>query len=143
MIGTGKKLKKWNKNIDIIALEPDKMPIISQNKILGSHKIEGIGDEFIPELLDKNFIDNVILVNDDDAINMSKLLAKKLGLGVGISSGANILACILYQEQTNLPVVTVFPDDNKKYLSTSLCEPIVTNNNFISNKIELLDYEVL
>ena len=140
-MGTGKKLKKWDENIKIVMLEPEKMPLVSQNKILGNHKIEGIGDEFIPELLDKNFLDRIILVNDEDAINMSRILAKDLGLGVGISSGANIIASVLAQENENKPVVTVFPDDNKKYLSTSLSEPIVTDPNFVSNQIELLNYE--
>ena len=140
-MGTGKKLKKWDENIKIVMLEPEKMPLVSQNKILGNHKIEGIGDEFIPELLDKNFLDRIILVNDEDAINMSRILAKDLGLGVGISSGANIIASVLAQENENKPVVTVFPDDNKKYLSTSLSEPIVTDPNFVSNQIELLSYE--
>ena len=143
LIGIGRKLKKYDKDIKIIALEPEKMPLISQNKIIGNHKIEGIGDDFVPDLLDKNLLDEVILVNDDDAINMSRLLAKKLGLGVGISSGANLIASIIYQEKENKPVVTVFADDNKKYLSTDLSKNIDTNSEYISNKIELLDYEVI
>lgn len=143
LIGIGRKLKKYNKDIKIIALEPEKMPLISQNKIIGNHKIEGIGDDFVPDLLDKNLLDEVILVNDDDAINMSRLLAKKLGLGVGISSGANLIASIIYQEKENKPVVTVFADDNKKYLSTDLSKEIDNNSKYISNKIELIDYEVI
>ena len=143
LIGIGKKIKKWDNNVEIIALEPEKMPLISQNKIIYKHKIEGIGDDFIPDLLDKNLLDEVILVNDDDAINMSRILAKDLGLGVGISSGANIIASIIYQEKVNKPVVTVFADDNKKYLSTELTKEIDKDNKFISNKIKLLDYEIM
>ena len=141
LMGIGKKLKKWNPNSKIIALEPDKMPLISQNKIIGNHKIEGIGDDFIPDLLKKEELDDILLVNDEDAINMARKLAKELGLGVGISSGANMIASILHQEKVNKPVATVFADDNKKYLSTDLSKEIDNNHNFVSNKIRLLGYE--
>ena len=143
LMGIGKKLQKRDKNVKIIALEPDKMPLISQNKIIGNHKIEGIGDDFIPELLNKNILDDVILVNDEDAINMARLLAKKLGISVGISSEANFIVVILYQEKINKPIVTVFADDNKKYLSTDLSKEIDLNEEFVSNRIELLSYDVI
>lgn len=141
LIGVGRKLIKWDENIKIVALEPEKMPIISKNKIISEHKIEGIGDDFVPDLLDKTILDEVILVNDEDAINMSRRLAKELGIGVGISSGANFIAGIMYQEKVNEPVVTVFADDNKKYLSTDLSKEIDNNIDFKSNQITLLDYE--
>ena len=143
LIGVGRKLIKWDENIKIVALEPEKMPIISKNKIISEHKIEGIGDDFVPDLLDKTILDEVILVNDEDAINMSRRLAKELGIGVGISSGANFIAGIMYQEKVNEPVVTVFADDNKKYLSTDLSKEIDNNIDFKSNQITLLDYEVV
>ncbi len=143
LIGIGRRLKKWDNNVEIVALEPDKMPLISQNKIIENHKIEGIGDDFVPDLLDKNLLDKIILVNDEDAINMSRRLAKELGLGVGISSGANFIAGVIYQEKINKPIVTIFADDNKKYLSTDLTKDIDTNNKFISNNIKLIDYEVI
>lgn len=72
---------------------------------------------------------------------MSRRLANELGLGVGISSGANIIASILWQNEYNKPVVTVFADDNKKYLSTDLVKNIELDENYISNKIKLLNYE--
>lgn len=143
LIGVGKKLQKWDKNVKIIALEPEKMPLISQNKIIDNHKIEGIGDDFVPDLLDKNLLNEIILVSDEDAINMSRRLSKELGLGVGISSGANVIASVIHQEKEDKPVVTVFADDNKKYLSTDLSNEIDENPDFISNKIELLGYEIV
>ena len=140
LMGVAKRLKEYNKNIKIIALEPDKMPLLSGGKIIGEHKIEGIGDEFIPKLVDFNLIDKVISINDLDAINMSRILASKLGLGVGISSGANFLASVLSGGKS---VVTVFPDDLKKYLSTDLSKDIDNSKDFLSNKIELLGFEVV
>lgn len=143
LMGVAKRLKETNENVKIYALEPDKMSLLSENKVIGSHKIEGIGDDFIPKIVDKNQIDKIVLVNDDDAINMSKKLALNLGLGVGISSGANMIASVLAKEENNGNIVTVFPDDNKKYLSTDLSKPVVQNEKFISCRIELLDYEFI
>lgn len=140
LMGVAKRLKEYNKNIKIIALEPDKMPLLSGGKIIGDHMIEGIGDEFIPKLVDFDLIDKVISINDLDAINMSRILASKLGLGVGISSGANFLASVLSGGKS---VVTVFPDDLKKYLSTDLSKDIDNNKELLSNKIELLGLEVV
>ena len=143
LMGPGKRLKNEYENFKIIAIEPDKMPLISKGKAISNHKIEGIGDDFIPELVDKKAIDDVILINDDDAVNMARRLAKELGLGVGISSGANFIGSVLSKEKTNKPIVTVFADDNKKYLSTDLSKEIDKNENFISNKVKLIDYEVV
>lgn len=137
LIGIGKRLKEYNENIQVVALEPDKMPILSQNKIIGTHKIEGIGDDFIPKLVDRSIIDDIYLINDEDAINMSRKLSRELGLGIGISSGANMLAAILLNEKVDGNVVTVFADDNKKYLTTELSKNIDFNPKFLSNKIEL------
>lgn len=142
LMGIGKKIRRTYPNAKIVAIEPDSMPLISKNKIIGPHKIEGIGDDFVPDLIDKNEIDKVILIHDMDAINMSRKLAADLGLGVGISSGANFLGSSILQEEVKSPVVTVFADDNKKYLSTDLSKPIDENEKFISNQIELLGYEV-
>lgn len=138
LIGVGKRLKKHDPNIKVVALEPDKMPLLSQNKIISSHKIEGIGDDFIPGIVDKKIIDKIILINDEDAINMARILSKKLGLGVGISSGANFLASVIVKDKNLKNVVTVFADDNKKYLSTDLSKEIDLNPDFISNQIEIL-----
>ncbi len=141
LMGTGTRLKEEFEDFKIIALEPDKMPIVSKGKVLGSHKIEGIGDDFVPDLVDKTKIDDYILINDEDAINMSRILAKKMGIGVGISSGANLIASIIAENKLHGPVVTVFADDNKKYLSTDMAKGISNEPSFISNKIKLIDYE--
>ena len=138
LMGVAKRLKEANENIEIYALEPDKMPLLTQNKIISNHKIEGIGDDFIPKLVNKHLIDKVFVINDDDAINMARKLELEIGLGVGISSGANAIASALANREN---VVTVFPDDNKKYLSTELSKPVDENIEFISNKIELLGYD--
>ena len=143
LMGIGKKLKKMNKDVLITAIEPDKMPMISRNRIISNHKIEGIGDDFVPDLINKTLIDKVYLINDDDAINMSRKISRELGIGVGISSGANFLGCALLQENVRKPVVTVFADDNKKYLSTDLSKGVDLNEKFISNQIELIDYQVI
>ena len=143
LTGVGKRLKELDNSIKIYALEPDKMPMLSQNKEGGTHKIEGIGDDFIPELVDRTLIDEIILVNDDDSINMARKIALELGIGVGISSGANMIASVIAKAKNTKEIVTVFPDDNKKYLTTDLSKPIDNNIEFISNEIELLDYEFI
>ena len=144
LMGIGKRLQKKYKNLKIIALEPDKMPIISRGKIIDQHKIEGIGDDFVPDLVDKDAIDEYILINDLDAINMARKIARELGLGVGISSGANLLAAIIEESKINNPIVTVFPDDNKKYLTTDLFNnKNDQKNKYISDTIILEKYEVM
>ena len=142
LIGIGKKLKEVNNNTDIYALEPDTMSLIKKGNI-SSHKIEGIGDDFIPDIVDLKLIKDVILVSDMDAINMSKKIAKELGIGVGISSGANMIASILLKEMGYQNVVTIFPDDNKKYISTDLTKDIKLKDNNISSEVELIGYEVI
>lgn len=141
LMGIGRKIKREYPEAIIAAMEPDKMPLLSQNKIIANHKIEGIGDDFVPELVDRNLIDKVIVVNDNDAINMSRLLSKKLGIGCGISSGANFLAAVILNNKVENTVVTVFADDNKKYLSTDLAKDVEENSKFISNNIELIGWD--
>ena len=139
-MGVGDKLREIY-NMILSVIEPDKMPILSGGKVLGQHKIEGIGDDFIPELVDKNKIDKIIQINDDDAINMARKISRELGIGVGISSGANFIGSVLLADEIEDSVVTIFADDNKKYLSTELSKDIDNNVKFISNHIELLSYE--
>ena len=142
LMGISYKLKEKYPNITIGVVEPANMPLLTNKEIKGNHKIEGIGDDFIPDLVNTNIINKVFDIDDNDAINMARLISKKLGLGVGISSGANLIGAILLQEQDNINnAITIFPDDNKKYLTTDLTKEIDYNPNFISNHIELINYE--
>ena len=137
LIGIAKRLKEDNSNIRIVALEPKQMPIMSTGNTNGNHRIEGIGDDFIPSIVDKNIIDQIITIDDEDAINMSRILAKRYGLGVGISSGANLIASAIVGKNGD-NVVTVFADDFKKYLSTDLSKDINNDNKLLSNYIEII-----
>ena len=119
LMGISARLKTKYPNLKVGVLEPYMMPLISKGKILGPHKIEGIGDDFIPPLFQKEAVDEIFLIKDEDAIKVSQMLAQK-GFGVGISSGANLLASVLLATKILKPVVTVFPDDLEKYLSTDL-----------------------
>ena len=143
LMGTGTRIKEKYPSSKIVAIEPENMPIISKGQKIANHKIEGIGDDFVPALLDKTKIDNIYLINDDDAINMSKKFAKELGLAVGISSGANFIGSVLQNDISNNPSTTVFSDDNKKYLSTDLFKEILIKKEYISAKVHLLNYEVV
>ena len=142
LMGVGKKIKENNPNSKIFALEPSTLSILKMGMQEGSHMIEGIGDEFIPGIVDSEIIDDIVLIDDVDAINMAKRIAKEFGLGIGISSGANFLASVL-MDNDDLNIATVFPDDNKKYITTKLSEDVDENPELKSNKIKLLDFEVI
>lgn len=141
-MGIGKRLKEAYPDILIGAVEPSKMALLTSGKI-SNHKIEGIGDDFIPELLDVKIIDKVFDIDDDDAINMARIISRDLGLGVGISSGANFIGAVLLGDNTDNHVVTIFPDDNKKYLSTQLTDKINLKKEFVSNNVKLISYETI
>lgn len=117
--GVGRFLKEQDKNIKIWAMEPYESPLLSQGKS-GSHKIQGIGANFIPKVLDVDLLDEVITVKSDDAIDMARRLSKEEGLLVGISSGANVVAALKMQEKLGGNIVTVLPDTGERYLSTEL-----------------------
>ena len=141
-MGIGKRLKDNNPDSKIFALEPSTLSILKMGMEEGSHMIEGIGDDFIPGIVDQDLIDDIVLIHDCDAINMSKRIAKEFGLGIGISSGANFLAGVL-MDNDDLTLATVFADDNKKYITTKLSEEIDDDPKLISNKVNLLGFEVI
>ena len=142
LMGVGKRLKDHNPDSKVFALEPSTLSILKMGMEEGDHLIEGIGDDFIPGIVDEDLIDDIVLIHDCDAINMSKRLAKEFGLGIGISSGANFLASVL-MDRDDLKIATVFPDDNKKYITTKLSEEIDDDPKLISNSIKLISFEVI
>ncbi|HIC10068.1 MAG TPA: cysteine synthase A [Campylobacterales bacterium] len=118
--GVGRYLKKRNPNIRIVGVEPSNSNILSGGSA-GSHEIQGIGAGFIPENLDRDILDEVVAVSDEDAIRTAKELAKQEGLLVGISSGANLFASkIVADRDRTKTVVTTLNDTGERYISTPL-----------------------
>ena len=120
--GTGRYLKKQNPDVKVVAVEPASSPVLSQGKA-GSHKIQGIGAGFVPDVLDTKVYDEIIAVENDDAFAAGKLVGKKEGVLVGISSGAAIWAAIELvkrPENAGKTIVALLPDTGDRYLSTPL-----------------------
>ncbi|MCG8550620.1 MAG: cysteine synthase family protein, partial [Desulfobacterales bacterium] len=121
IMGTGRYLKEKNPDIKIIAVEPKNASALLGHEP-GLHKIEGIGDGFVPSIVDIGIIDDVLEVSDENAVNASRTLAGNFGFLVGISSGANIFAANeifnIYGESKK--IVTLLPDRGERYFSTSL-----------------------
>ncbi len=120
IMGIAQRLKEGNPACRAFALEPLNSPTLSTGYKVGRHRIQGISDDFIPDLLDLSRLDGVVSVDDGDAILASQMLSRQLGIGVGISSGANLIGSLMAAERLGGEpvIVTVFSDDNKKYLST-------------------------
>ena len=120
--GTGRYLKKQNPDVKVVAVEPASSPVLSQGKA-GSHKIQGIGAGFVPDVLDTKIYDEIISVENDDAFAAGKLVGKKEGVLVGISSGAAIWAAIELAkrpENAGKTIVALLPDTGDRYYSTPL-----------------------
>ncbi|RLD10208.1 MAG: cysteine synthase A [Chlamydiae bacterium] len=120
--GTGNFLKEQNSNIKIVAVEPKGSAVISGENA-GPHKIQGIGAGFVPEVLNKKIIDDIIIVDSNDAGEISRQLAKKEGILCGISSGANVWAALQLakkEENKGKQIVTIICDTGERYLSTWL-----------------------
>ena len=120
--GTGRYLKKQNPNVKVVAVEPASSPVLSKG-VAGSHKIQGIGAGFVPDVLDTKVYDEIIEVENDDAFAAGKLVGKKEGVLVGISSGAAIWAALELAkrpENAGKTIVALLPDTGDRYLSTPL-----------------------
>jgi cysteine synthase A len=145
IMGTGRYLKKMNPKIRLHALEPANSPTLTTGHKVGKHRIQGISDEFIPEIVKLNELDEIVQVDDGDAIIMAQMISNQLGLGVGISSGANFIGALIAQEMigSQANVVTIFSDSNKKYLSTDLMREEEVKDHFYSTNIELLGFRAM
>ena len=120
--GVGEYLKSQNPNVKVVAVEPASSPVLSKGTA-GSHKIQGIGAGFVPDVLDTKIYDEVIAVENDDAFATGKLIGKKEGMLVGISSGAAVWAAIQLAkrpENKGKTIVALLPDTGDRYLSTPL-----------------------
>jgi cysteine synthase len=142
VMGVGRYLRERDRQVRIHPLEPAESPTLSTGVKVGSHRIQGISDEFVPPICNLDELDNVVSIPDGDAILMAQKLASELGLGVGVSSGANFLGALKVQDSLGSAstVVTIFCDDNKKYLSTDLVRNEPIKPHFISPEIELTHY---
>ena len=120
--GTGEYLKEQDPNVKVVALEPADSPVLSEGKA-GAHKIQGIGAGFVPDVLNTKVYDEIFKAANEDAFATAKLLAKKEGISVGISSGAALFAAIEYAkkpENEGKVIVALLPDSGDRYYSTAL-----------------------
>jgi cysteine synthase A len=120
--GCGKYLKGKNPEIKVIAVEPESSPVLTKG-VSGSHKIQGIGANFVPDNLDMDIFDTVLTVADNDAFDYARLVCKTEGLSVGISAGAALSAAVSLAKRNDAKdknIVVIFPDTASRYLSTEL-----------------------
>jgi cysteine synthase A len=122
--GAGEFLKAKNPNIRVVGIEPDDSPVLSENRA-GPHKIQGLGAGFIPGTLNTKIYDEIIRVKNEDAFELGRIIARKEGVLVGISSGAALWAAIQIakrEENNGKNIVVIFPDTGERYLSTAMFE---------------------
>jgi len=143
VMGVGKYLKAMNPDVKVHPLEPAESPTLTTGYKEGSHRIQGISDEFIPAIVKLDQLDKVLQANDGDAIIMAQKLSRQLGLAVGISSGANIIGAIELADELgpDAVVVTILSDSNKKYLSTDLTKEEPRKPWYSSSYIEFTGYQ--
>lgn len=139
VVGVGKYLRRNGDSVKVHPLEPANSPTLRTGCQVGQHRIQGISDEFVPSIIDLSRVDDIIDAWDGDAILMAQSLSAVLGLSVGISSGANFLgaAQIVERMGEDAVVCTIFPDSNKKYLSTDLYRTEPVADNYLTPRIAL------
>jgi cysteine synthase A len=139
VMGVGRHLRRGGRAVRVHPLEPANSPTLRTGKKVGSHRIQGISDEFVPEIVRLGELDAVVDVWDGDAILMSQAMCHRLGLGVGISSGANIVGAIRLSAELgpDAVVVTVICDSNKKYLSTALAAAEPPQEGYVTPEVRL------
>ncbi len=145
IMGVAAALRTAGVKAKLHPVEPAESPTLSTGYKVGCHRIQGISDEFVPEILKLEQLDEVLAIPDGDSILMAQKLAARLGLGVGISSGCNFLAavCAMDRLPPDAVVATIFCDDNRKYLSTDLMRAEPVKASYRSPEIELLDFSVI
>ena len=120
--GTGRYLKEKNPNVKVIGVEPFSSPLLTKGTA-GPHKIQGIGANFVPDTLDQKVYDEIMDITNEESMEFARILGKKEGFLVGISSGAALSAAIKIakkEDNKNKNIVVIFPDGGDRYLSTEL-----------------------
>lgn len=142
IMGNGTYLRSKYPNIHICPIESLQSRVISTGVSQGIHRVPGLSDDWNPPIFKLHDMNEIFTISDGDGIIMTQRLGTELGIGVGISSGFNLLGAIAYQNKFGKEknVVTVFSDCNKKYLSTTLLKEEPALPNYLTNDIELLDY---
>ncbi|MCG3127739.1 MAG: Cysteine synthase [Phycisphaerae bacterium] len=145
IMGLQRHLKRVNPKLGAHPLEPANSPTLRTGHKVGKHRIQGISDEFIPPIVRLGELDEVIDTWDGDAILMAQGLCRDLGLGVGISSGANFLgaAQLVERHPERATIVTIFPDSNKKYLSTDLAREESPADDYLTPRIKLVSFRAI
>jgi cysteine synthase A len=145
VMGVGRALKRSDRRIRVHPVEPAESPTLTTGFKCGRHRIQGISDEFIPPVVHLAELDAILAVHDGDAILLAQALASQIGLGVGISSGANLAAAIMTQTRMgdDAVVATVFPDSNKKYLTTDLLREEPVRDGYVAPDVELTGFGVV
>jgi cysteine synthase A len=145
IMGLSRRLRSGNPRLCAHPLEPAESPTLRTGHKTGKHRIQGISDDFIPAIVDLDFLDEVVGVDDGDAILMAQALCRRLGLAVGISSGANVLGAIKCRSSMggDPVVVTVLADSNKKYLSTDLCREEPVREGYWTPRVELETFRAI